>query len=455
MNHDKEHLLNNVLIIDRTGVVAKSIETAMTRNGFNVDIISSGHEALKRVRTDDYRIVISDTDLSGMDTAELLSRIGKEIPDLPVIMTAEAGSVKGAVDAMQAGAVDYLLKPCSPDTLVLSIKKALNRRDASPGHKGGRKQPGSTRKIVTRDQEVVELLKITKNIARSRATVLILGESGTGKELLAAYIHQNSLARENPFVALNCAALPEHLAESELFGHEKGSFTGAVSRKIGKFELARGGTILLDEISEMVPPLQAKLLRVLQENEIDRVGGSQPVKIDTRVIAISNIDLKKAVEEGKFRKDLFYRINVIPLTLPPLRKRRDDILLLAEHFIRKYCRENQREAKALSEKACRKLLDYSWPGNIRELENIIERAVVISSGKMIPSRLITLESDGPATANTVQLHPGMSVKEMEQELISQTLRKVNDNRTHAAEMLGISIRTLRNKLKEYREKNAA
>ena len=447
--------MNNVLIIDRTGAVTKPLEAAMTLNGFNVDIISSGHEALKRVRTDDYRIVISDTDLPGMDTAELLSRIGQEDPHMPVIMTAEAGSVKGAVDAMQTGAVDYLLKPCNPDTLVLSIKKALTRRNEPPGYGEDLKQPGSARKIVTRDQEVVELLEIAEKVAKSRATVLILGESGTGKELLAAYIHQNSLSRKNPFVALNCAALPEHLAESELFGHEKGSFTGAVSRKIGKFELARGGTILLDEVSELALPLQAKLLRVLQEKEIDRVGGSQPVRIDIRVIAISNVDLKKAVEEGKFRKDLFYRINVIPLTLPPLRKRRDDILLLAEHFIRKYCRENQREAKVLSENACRKLLDYSWPGNIRELENIIERAVIISSGKMIPSKLITLESDDPATVNTVQLRPGMSVKEMEKELISQTLRKVNDNRTHAAEMLGISIRTLRNKLKEYREKNAA
>ncbi len=447
--------MNSVLIIDRTGAVAKPLEAALALNGFTVDIISSGHEALQRVRFEDYRIVISDTDLPGMDTAQLLHRIAEEAPHLPVIITAQTGSVKGAVDAMKAGAADYLLKPYSPDMLVLSITNALTRQNEIPGHAEAPKQPRNARKIVTRDHAVVELLKIAENVAKSRATVLILGESGTGKELLAAYIHQNSLSRENPFVALNCAALPEHLAESELFGHEKGSFTGAVSRKIGKFELARGGTILLDEISEMALPLQAKLLRVLQEKEIDRVGGSQPVRIDTRVIAISNVDLKKAVEEGKFRKDLFYRVNVIPFTLPPLRKRRDDILLLAEHFIRQYCRENQREAKVLSENACRKMQDYAWPGNIRELENTIERAVIISSGKMIPSKLISLESDGPATASTLQLRPGMSVKEMEQELISQTLKKVNDNRMHAAEMLGISIRTLRNKLKEYRDKDAA
>jgi len=447
--------LNNVLMIDRKGAVSHSLQAAMALNGFNVDIISSEREALKRVRTDDYRIVISDTDLPGVDTAELLSRIGKEAPDLPVIMTSEAGSVKGAVSAMQAGAADYLLKPFKPDTLILSLQKAMVRKKQSPGPREDRRQTGRTGKIVTRDQKVIELLEVAKNIAKSRATVLILGESGTGKELLAAYIHQNSLSRENSFIALNCAALPEHLAESELFGHEKGSFTGAVSRKIGKFELARGGTILLDEISEMALTLQAKLLRVLQEKEIDRIGGSQPVRIDARVIAISNVDLKKAVQDGKFRKDLFYRINVIPLTLPPLRERRDDILLLAEHFIRKYCRENERQEKEMTGNACRKLVDYSWPGNIRELENTIERAVIISSGKIIPSRMITLDSESSIRTNTVEFSPGMSVKEMERKLISQTLRKVNDNRTHAAEMLGISIRTLRNKLKEYQEKNAA
>ncbi len=451
----KERLLNNVLMIDRAGAIAGPLEAALARSGFKVDIQPPGQGTLEQADFADYRIVIAASDLPGMDCGRLLSRIGDQAPHLPVIVTAEAGSVRGAVAAMQAGAVDYLLKPCNPETLIRAIQRALAAKKEPADHPETPRLSASHKRIVTRDPKVVELLKLAENIAKSQATVLILGESGTGKELLAAYIHHHSRVCENPFVALNCAALPEQLAESELFGHEKGAFTGAVNRKIGKFELARSGTLLLDEISEMALPLQAKLLRVLQEKEIDRVGGSQPVRVDTRVIAVSNVDLKQAVEAGTFRKDLYYRINVIPLTLPPLRQRPDDILPLADHFIQKYCRENQKTALALSANASRKLRAYAWPGNIRELENTMERAVIITSGKMIPASQIFLDSEDPATANTIELRPGMSVREMEQELIARTLRKVNDNRTQAAEMLGISIRTLRNKLKEYREKSAA
>ncbi len=447
--------MDNVLMIDRAGAIAGPLEAALARSGFKVDIQTPGQGTLEQVDFAEYRIAIAASDLPGMDYACLLSRIGAQAPHLPVIATAQAGSVRGAVAAMQAGAVDYLLKPCNPETLILAIQRALNIKNDSSKRPETPRLSTSSKRIVTRDPKVVELLKLAENIAKSRATVLILGESGTGKELLAAYIHHHSLACEKPFVALNCAALPEQLAESELFGHEKGAFTGAANRKIGKFERARSGTLLLDEISEMALPLQAKLLRVLQEKEIDRVGGSQPVRVDTRVIAVSNVDLKQAVEEGRFRKDLYYRINVIPLTLPPLRHRPDDILPLADHFIQKYCRENHKAALALSANASRKLRAYGWPGNIRELENTMERAVIITCGKMIPAGQIFLDSEDPATGNTIELRPGMSVKEMEQELIAQTLRKVNDNRTQAAEMLGISIRTLRNKLKEYREKNAA
>ncbi|MCP3952522.1 MAG: sigma-54-dependent Fis family transcriptional regulator [Desulfobacterales bacterium] len=442
-------------MIDRAGAIAGPLEAALASNGFKVDIHTPGPAALEQVDFTNYRIAIADTDLPGLDYAHLLSTIGSQAPHLPVIATAEAGSVRGAVEAMQAGAVDYLLKPCNPQTLVLAIQKALAAENATCDHPATPRLPASTKQIVTRDPKVFELLKLAENVAKSRATVLILGESGTGKELLAAYIHHHSRACENPFVALNCAALPEQLAESELFGHEKGAFTGAVSRKTGKFELARNGTLLLDEISEMALPLQAKLLRVLQEKEIDRVGGSEPVRVATRVIAVTNVDLKQAVEAGEFRKDLYYRINVIPFTLPPLRQRPADIVPLAEHFIQKYCRENQKAVQGLSANASRKLQAYAWPGNIRELENTMERAVIITSGKMIPASQIYMEDEDPAVANTIELRPGMSVKEMEKELIARTLRKVNDNRTQAADMLGISIRTLRNKLKEYREKNAA
>lgn len=451
----KEHHLENVLIIDRAGSIADPLAKRLDENGFQVDVRMSGQAVLQEVDISGYRLILADVDLPGMDFVELLNQIHAQAPHLPVIAMAATGSVRGAVAAMQAGAADYLLKPLHPDTLLLAMQKALApEKDASvqadaPG-------PGARAKhIVAQDPKVRELLQLAENVAKSQATVLILGESGTGKELLAAYIHHHSQVSAHPFVALNCAALPEQLAESELFGHEKGAFTGAVGRKIGKFELAGNGTILLDEISEMALPLQAKLLRVLQEREIDRVGGRQPVPIDTRVIAVSNVDLKQAVEDGKFRKDLYYRINVIPLTLPPLRKRPEDILPLAEHFIHKYCRENRKPDMTLTANAARKLQAYAWPGNIRELENTMERAVIITNGGKLPVGQIFLEGDSAAGANTIELRPGMSVKEMEKELIARTLQKVNDNRTQAAEMLGISIRTLRNKLKEYREKSAA
>jgi len=448
----KEHLLNNVLIIDRAGAMAGPLEAALSANGFRLDIQTPGQAALAQLDYAQYGLALVDTDLPGMDSTQLLSAVGAH---LPVIATTEAGSVRGAVAAMQAGAVDYLLKPCNPEVLILAMRKALASEESDSGRGEEHLPAASPKRIITRDPKMIELLKLTENVARSKATVLILGESGTGKELLAAYIHHHSLAPENPFVALNCAALPEQLAESELFGHEKGAFTGAVGRKVGRFELADGGTLLLDEISEMALPLQAKLLRVLQEKVVDRVGGTQPVPVDTRVVAVSNVDLKQAVAEGTFRKDLYYRINVIPLSLPPLRKRPADILPLAEHFIAKYCRENRKAALALSADAARKLQAHDWPGNIRELENTMERAVIVAGDNVIPAGQIYLESDTSGHANTIELRPGMSVKEMEKELIARTLSKVNDNRTQAAEMLGISIRTLRNKLKEYREKSAA
>jgi transcriptional regulator with PAS, ATPase and Fis domain len=296
---------------------------------------------------------------------------------------------------------------------------------------------------------------LAKGVAASNATILIQGESGTGKELLAAYVHRHSRHPDAPYVAINCAALPDTLAESELFGHEKGSFTGAINRKIGKFEMAKSGTIVLDEISEMPLALQAKLLRVLQEKEIDRVGGTRPVPIDARVIAISNVELKNAISKGKFREDLFYRINVIPLTLPPLRERKGDIPLLAQYFLEKYSLLNKQNNSGIADEAMTLLLEHGWKGNVRELENTIERAVLISGGEIIlPEHLILEDVEGDFHfTNAIPVKVGCTVREMEKELINRTLTEVNDNRTHAAELLGISIRTLRNKLREYKENN--
>lgn len=309
--------------------------------------------------------------------------------------------------------------------------------------------------IITRDPKMLQIIGLVKGIAKSGATVLILGESGTGKELLSKYIHNNSLRKGRPFVAVNCAAIPDSLLESELFGYEKGAFTGAAVRKPGKFELADTGTILLDEIGEMSLVLQAKLLRVIQEREVDRIGGKTPVPLDIRVIATTNRDIKKEMESGRFREDLYYRLNVFPITLPPLRERRDDVPLLAEHFIRKFAKRNMKGVTALSDKAVSFLKGLPWKGNVRELENFIERAVLLCDDKVLSVEHLVFE-DGEShrhpevTKESVKEMKG-TVSDVERNLILNTLREVNGNRTKAAMALGISLRTLRNKLSIYRE----
>ncbi|MCB0336587.1 MAG: sigma 54-interacting transcriptional regulator, partial [Bdellovibrionales bacterium] len=328
-------------------------------------------------------------------------------------------------------------------------------------------QRASARPIVTNDRMMIRILEVAEAVAKSDATVLIQGESGTGKELIARLIHSSSARSSQPFVAVNCAALPATLLESELFGHEKGAFTGAHTRKIGRFEMAQGGTILLDEISEMDLALQAKLLRVLQEREVDRVGGKEPINIDVRVLATTNRNLEQSVENGEFRADLFYRLNVIPLTLPALRERRGDVRLLIQHFMKKYLGA---QAPMIPNALFESLENYPWPGNIRELQNAVERAAILSRGRdpkeadfLIGQRStptlaqqVTKEIDNamPAVYEEelpLQIKSGMTVHEVEKQLILETLKSTNDNRTQAAKLLGISIRTLRNKLNEYKE----
>jgi DNA-binding NtrC family response regulator len=405
-------------------------------------------------------MVIANEQTPGIEGGDVLGLVKKISAQIPVIVIAANGTVHNAVEAMHAGASDYLLKPFSVETLEKTVKKAIHLSNGNGQSKYNRKSPGDQpigKEIITRNQKFQDMLSRARSVAPSTATVLIQGESGTGKELLAAYVHQHSRNPQAPYVAVNCAALPDTLAESELFGHEKGSFTGAIGRKIGKFELAKQGSVVLDEISEMPLPLQAKLLRGLQEKEIDRIGGTRPIPIDARVIAISNVDLKTAVTEGKFRQDLYYRINVIPLTLPPLRERKEDIELLAGYFLRKYCLANQKTITGIDDIAMKILINYNWKGNIRELENTMERAVLISEGRIIlPEHLLLdLSEHEPDSTATFSVSAGYTVREMEKELIFRTLKDVNDNRTQAAELLGISIRTLRNKLREYREETGA
>jgi DNA-binding NtrC family response regulator len=307
--------------------------------------------------------------------------------------------------------------------------------------------------FITRDARLMEVLQMARQVARSTATVLIQGESGTGKELLAAFIHRHSLHPEAPYIAVNCAALPEQLAESELFGHEKGAFTGAVARKVGKFELAKRGTLVLDEIGEMPLALQVKLLRALQEREIDRVGGTQPVPVEARLVAITNRNLAQAVACGAFREDLYFRIHVIPLVIPPLRNRVADIPILADHFLARFSAQYGKTIQCFSEEACRRLVRHEWKGNVRELENRVERAVLLVEGDTVDSHHLGLTAPLAAPIGALPplvVRPGTTVWEMERQLIMGTLSEVNQNRTRAAELLGISIRTLRNKLREYR-----
>jgi transcriptional regulator with PAS, ATPase and Fis domain len=306
--------------------------------------------------------------------------------------------------------------------------------------------------IVTQSAAMLQVLGLARRVSDSTATVLIQGESGTGKELLARFIHRHSGRCKGPFVAMNCAALPEQLAESELFGYEKGAFTGATQVRPGKFELAHTGTLLLDEISEMPLSLQVKLLRVIQEKEVDHIGGRQPIPIDIRIIATTNRDLRQMVSQGDFREDLYYRLRVIPMTIPPLRQRKDDLESLCSFFIEKFCPPDRAPKPRFTQQALKLMADYSWPGNVRELENTVERALLISDGPQIGPGQLLLDHDlNDAAISEKSDLVGMTVKEMEQRLIGQTLKHVNDNRTYAAQMLGISIRTLRNKLREYRD----
>jgi two-component system response regulator FlrC len=399
--------------------------------------------------------VITDLKMPGMDGIELLNHVRRTSPALPVIVLTAFGSVQTAVDAMKAGAHDFLVKPFSHQALDDVLSKHVNRRRAQDcegrpcGPAAAARGEADSSEIITQNPLMLSLLDQAAQAAKTHATILIQAESGTGKELLARWIHRNSASRSGPFVAVNCAALPENLLESELFGYEKGAFTGANNFKPGKFELAQNGTILLDEIGEMAPLLQAKLLRVLQEQEVDRVGGKRPIPIRVRVIATTNKDLRKLIARGQFREDLFFRLNVVPLRIPALRERRDDIAVLTRHFARKYG-----SIDAAPDAGTLELLErYAWPGNVRELENVIHRAFALRGRlKIAPADLFdhTVES-----AESHGFQAGQSVGEMERKLIMTTLEQTNGNRTHAAKLLGISLRTLRNKLREYRLEEAA
>jgi DNA-binding NtrC family response regulator len=449
----------NILVVDDEPDMRDALTAALRREGLCIFTAANGVEALEKVQGQSFDLIITDVRMPRMGGLALLQELKRTSAAIPVIMMTGYGRIEDAVEAMKAGAFDYLLKPFSLEDLKGVVTKALTPRNApvTPSMEVPRQDKQEhletsanvERPIVTKDPRMLQVSELAKEAASSKATVLIQGESGTGKEVLARYIHAHSPRSTQPFVAVNCAAIPEGLLESELFGHEKGAFTGAITKQVGKFEWAHRGTILLDEISEMPLTLQAKLLRVLQEHEIERVGGRNPVPIDIRIIATTNRRLKDYMATGKFREDLYYRLNVIPLNIPPLRERKGDISLLIEHFIRKHSRGGNQPLPRMSQDTIQHFLQYDWPGNIRELENMVERWLVLYQGGFLASNHLFLNEAAAALPMASLGKPTMSVKEMERALIMETLQAMNGNRTQAAKVLGISLRTLRNKLREY------
>lgn len=449
-----------VLVADDDPQMQLAVKASLMRAGYDVHVVGDGKAAWEKLNEGSFDLIISDQRMPEMTGQEVLSAVVERGLSIPFIMITAYGTISEAVEAMQKGAADFITKPFSADELERVVERVM-----TPEHQDFRSQRSRGQKgrpIITKDPRMIRILEVAEAVAKSDATVLVQGESGTGKELIARLVHTASPRSEQMFIAVNCAALPENLLESELFGHEKGAFTGAQNRKPGKFELAHGGTILLDEISEMELGLQAKLLRVLQEREVDRVGGREPIPIDVRVIATTNRNLEDLARRGEFREDLYYRLNVIPLTLPPLRERQGDIGLLVQHFMKVYLGQ---KSATIEGRVLEALENHPWPGNVRELQNAVERAAILASGRdpqpsdfllgsfdvtSSPSLAEQVEVEMTSEPDPLVVRSGTTVHEMERALIFETLRSTNNNRTRAAKMLGISVRTLRNKLSEYR-----
>ncbi len=449
----------HILVVDDDAYVREPTEEILCRKGYEVDTATDGKSALSKLDEADYDLILSDIKMPGMDGIALLEAARAKFPDTHIIMMTAFGSVDNAVEAMRKGAYDYIQKgSADPAEIELVVERALKYQDTERENKRLRSElqdKYSFSNMIGKAHNMEQVFDLIDTVADSRATVLVTGESGTGKELVARALHYNSSRRTAPFIRLNCAALPKDLMESELFGHEKGAFTGAIKQTRGRFEMADGGTLLLDEISEIDPALQAKLLRVLQEREFERIGSTQTIKVDVRIVATTNRDLQKEVAAGNFREDLYYRLNVIEMGLPPLRERKEDIPALVQNFVAKFNEENGKSVSGLADETLDALLQYDWPGNIRELENYTERAVVVAQSEILtpgdyPQRLVS----GPQGNNDGGIHVGMTVHEMERRLIMKTLESCKGNRTEAAGLLGISTRTLRNKLHEYGEMKA-
>lgn len=442
-----------VLVIEDEAGMRELLQKVLVRQGYAVREVASGREALKLLEGETYDLVLTDVVMPEIDGMEVLRFVKKVRPDTMVVMMTAFGTIDSAVQAMKEGAYHYISKPFKMEEILVVMEKALEEKML-------REEVALLRQEVTgryrfdnligKSKAMQGVFDLIRRVAPTKSTILIYGKSGTGKELVAKAIHYNSPRRDRPFITVNCAAIPRELLESELFGHERGSFTGAVATRRGKFELAQGGTIFLDEVGDMDLSLQSKILRVLQESEFERIGGEKTITVDVRVIAATNQDLRAAVTNRTFREDLYYRLSVIPIYLPELKDRQEDIPLLASHFLKKFGQELGVEIKEISKEAINALLNYSWPGNVRELENVIERAVLLGDHKSItvqdlPPHLYTLDFRPIEKA----LREGATLEEVEQEYIRRVLEKTRGNQTKAARILGIDRRTLYRKVKRY------
>ncbi len=442
----------SILIADDEGTMRDFLEASLAGK-FQVTTAGSGEEAWEILRRDRFDFVLSDIQMPGMGGMGLLERIMSNHGEKPlVIMMTAFGTIEQAVNATRLGAFDYLTKPFGLDQLNHAIDQAqafMRLRSENQTLRRNVAVRNDHHGLLGNNREITLLREKIAMIAASRGTVLLQGESGTGKEVVAKAIHMSGPRRDGPFIRLNCAAIPETLLESELFGHERGAFTGAVQSRKGKFELADGGTLLLDEISEMPYAMQAKLLRVLQEREFMKLGSKDATKADVRIIATTNRNLKEEIKARRFREDLYFRLNVIPMHIVPLRRRKDDIPLLASHFCQVFCAENDKPVMEITEKAMKTMLAMDWPGNVRQLQNVIERAVILAGGNVLDETALGLADEIDATDGPAAINPDMTLKDMERELILRKLELTRGNRTQAAHELGISVRTLRNKLNLY------
>ncbi|MBI1749392.1 MAG: sigma-54-dependent Fis family transcriptional regulator [Acidobacteria bacterium] len=435
--------MNQVLVVDDEAAMRTALEANFRRQGWKVTTACGTQDALAKFRYSPCPLVITDMRMPDGDGLRVMEGVRAMSPNTAFIFLTAFGNVPEAVDAMRKGACDYLVKPVSFDMLEEAAERILGR--ATEEEVGG-----GVVDLIGKAPNFRALIECARLIARSDMDVLIEAESGTGKELLSRLVHRLSPRREGPFIAVNCAAFPEHLLESELFGHVRGAFTGATASKPGKFELANGGTLLLDEVTEMPLALQPKLLRVLQEREVDRLGDTRSIHVDVRVIATTNRPMEALVQEGKFRSDLYYRLNVVPLTIPPLRERREDIPVLAEHFLRKHASRAGATARRFSPELLERIKLRDWPGNVRELENFVRRSLALATEPVLGAELLPDEKLPVEAADSAKgLEPGRSLRDVEQQLLEITLQATNGNRTRAAEMLGVSLRTIRNKIREY------